>query len=114
MRISIAAFCAVGIVAAAAVLAGCSSGGSQSGGPGSSLPASVAFNPNQLAQTSSVGPAIPTLAVKPVTQHPDHRKSWVSLDAGKAHQLLFVTDATSETCTFTNSRVSNPRELDGL
>jgi hypothetical protein len=94
MRISIAAFCAVGIVAAAAVLAGCSSGGSQSGGPGSSLPASRAFNPAQSAQTSSVGPAIPTLAVKPVTQHPDHRKSWVSPDAGKAHQLLFVTDVS--------------------
>ena len=93
MRISISASCTAGIVAAAAILAGCSSGGSPSAGLGSPVPASVAFNPNQLAQTSSVGPAIPTLAVKPVAQRPDHRNSWVSPDAGKAHQLLFVTDA---------------------
>ncbi len=92
MRISISAFCTVGIAAAAAAFAGCGGSGSQSAGLGPSLPGSTAFDLSQSGPNIVGRSSIPTLAVRPVTQHSDHRKSWVSPDIEKAGPLLFVTD----------------------
>jgi hypothetical protein len=93
MRISCSAPYAISGCAAIAVLAACGGGGSQSSALGPSLPASAALAPTQSGPDILSRYSIPTLAVKPVTQHPDHRKSWVSPDIGKARQLLFVADA---------------------
>ncbi|HEV3090563.1 MAG TPA: hypothetical protein VGX91_03865 [Candidatus Cybelea sp.] len=91
MKISRFAAYALGVIAATALVAGCSSN------PGlqSSSQASTGFNP----AGSSIGQ--PTVlrhrshAVADVAPHPDHRKSWVSPDLVKTQALLFVSDYSS-------------------
>jgi hypothetical protein len=91
MRISRTATYALSALAAAALLAACSgTSGSQSGvTPGSGVN----------APTSVHAPGAPDLkhnpgltAVKPVSVHSDHHKSWISPDIKKSPRLLWVSD----------------------
>lgn len=100
MRISGPSSYAVGVLAAAALLAGCnSSGGSQLSG---------------LVPSSAVNPSTSARDVNPLTQHPinfsdtfagvtwsndihpDRQRSWVSPDVQRAPRLLFVSDVGTD------------------
>ncbi len=96
MRISRSASYALGVLAAAALLAGCSSsGGSQSGfAPGAGAGASG--NHVSVPQVRHHGLADTYVSVKPAQVHPDHHKSWVSPDAKLAPRLYFASDSGTD------------------
>lgn len=90
MRISSLAPYALSVLAAAALLAGCSNGGSQS-----SALTPTGFTQAQASKLHLANGTIPAAAVKPIfanSLHPNHHKSWVSPDAAKAPRLLFISD----------------------
>lgn len=90
MRISRPASYALGVLAAAALLAGCSSSGS----PSSSGFAPGASTHVGAPMASHHGLADTNLAVKPIGQvHPDHHKSWVSPDVKGLPRLYFASDS---------------------
>lgn len=97
MSIARLASYALGILAASAIFAGCSTGGSQ---------------PSALASIGSdAGPPLAnplahlhgtTMAVRPGPLHVDHRKSWISPQMAGAPRLLFVSDdSTNDVDVFT-------------
>lgn len=92
MRISMSAPCAFGALAAAAILAGCNSGALQTAGLGSSLPSATRLDPARSGADILRRFSISPLATEPVTEHPDHSKSWISPDVKKARELLFASD----------------------
>jgi hypothetical protein len=89
MRIS--RFCpfTLGVVAAAGVVAGCATGGSQS--------AALGHNGLIPTQSATAGiAALPAGVLKDAMtggREPDHQRSWISPDIDSAHKLLFVSDA---------------------
>jgi hypothetical protein len=89
MRISRFGPFTLGVVAAAGVVAGCATGGSQSGALG--------HNGLIPTQSSAAGiAALPAGVLRDVmtgAREPDHRRSWISPDIDSAHKLLFVSDA---------------------
>jgi len=89
MRISRSATYAVSALAAAALLAACSSGGSQS----SYAPSSGVGSPMGAHQPFMPDHKFPGFTgVKTPAVHPDHHKSWVSPDVKKAPRIMFVSD----------------------
>lgn len=106
----------VSVLAAAALLAGCSNGGSQS----------PALNPTGMspAQTDALSRitlpdgTIPSLGTKPVfasSIHPSHEKSWISPDVGRAPRLLFISDLVKGTVTiFTMPGLAVKGQITGL
>ncbi len=93
MKVSHSEFYALGVLAATALLAGCSHVGAQSSGLG--------FGPAAPGITQSgtdllSRPGIPTIAVKAGPSNPDHRKSWVSPDLNRAGNLLFISDYSTD------------------
>ncbi len=106
----------VNVMAAAALLAGCSNGGSQS----------PALNPTGMspAQTDALNRitlpdgTIPSLGTKPVfasSIHPSQEKSWISPDVGRAPRLLFISDLGKGTVTiFTMPGLAVKGQITGL
>ena len=97
---------ALGVVAAAAFLAGCnSSGGSQWSGPTLSSGANAGTSSHDVNPlTRDTRHASDMFAGVKWTGnvHPDHHKSWVSPDAQRAPRLLFVSDiGTGDVYIFT-------------
>ncbi|HZY97561.1 MAG TPA: SMP-30/gluconolactonase/LRE family protein [Candidatus Cybelea sp.] len=82
--------------AAAAILAACSSGSGGSPSSSSLTPVGLAPNGHGIKQP-------PTVAARPdVAPRPDHHKSWVAPDIGKAPRLLFIPDyGTGDVYVFT-------------
>lgn len=92
MRISRSATYAVGVVVAAALLAGCSSSGS----PSSGLAPSAGMNSNHVGSPLNLKSTF--IGVKQVGNiHTNHHKSWVSPDAARAPRLYFASDYGSNT-----------------
>ena len=81
MRLSTLITCASSVMMAAALLAGCSSGGSQLSG----LVSPVASQPHQPSETFAGLKWIGNV-------RPDQHKSWVSRDAAQTPRLLFESD----------------------
>ncbi|MGB8910550.1 MAG: hypothetical protein WCC84_17530, partial [Candidatus Cybelea sp.] len=96
MEIFTSARYAFGALAAGAILAGCNSGALQTAGLGSSLPGSTGLDRAQSAANISRRFSISPLATEPVTEHPDHRASWVSPDVKKTRAVLFASDAGTD------------------
>ncbi|MGC1379416.1 MAG: hypothetical protein WA814_00175 [Candidatus Baltobacteraceae bacterium] len=95
MRISRPATYAVGVVTAAALLAGCTgTGGSQTAlAPGSGT------NSFAAAHAGGVGPLNRTTSITSVKSRPvhrDHHKSWVSPDVARLPRLLFLSDSGTD------------------
>ncbi len=92
MRISGSASYAIGVAAAVALLAGCSSSGAGSQySPASPVGAGTGMT--GLGHTAHVLDRKVTItALKSVKVRPDHHKSWVSPDASRLPRLLFATD----------------------
>jgi hypothetical protein len=89
MRISRAATYALSALAAAALLAACSSGGSQS----SAYAPSSGANAPMGAHVPNAHAKFPAnTAVRTPNVHRDHHKSWVSPDAARLPRLLFISD----------------------
>jgi hypothetical protein len=93
MKISGSATYALGVLAAVAILAGCSSSGA---GSQYSPVSPMAAGPGMtgMGHTAHVLDRHNTMtSVKTVKVHPDHHKSWVSPDAAKAPRLYFASDS---------------------
>ncbi|MGP8100170.1 MAG: YncE family protein [Candidatus Cybelea sp.] len=88
MKLSGFAAYALGVIAGAALVAGCSS----SAGLQSSSQASTGFNPAGSSIAQPTGLRHRSHAVADVAPHSDHHKSWVSADLAKTPALLFVSD----------------------
>jgi hypothetical protein len=96
MRISRSATYALGVLAAAALLAGCSTnGGSQLSG----VAPSSGFNSTHVGipQVLRHSPQDLFVGVKWTGNvHPDHQKSWISPDVKKAPRLYFAADSGTD------------------
>lgn len=94
MNSSISLKYVVGGIAAAAIFAGCSSGGAQSTfAPPAAAQNAAAANPGS---PSSANVMTPTMPGKPaISVQPDHQRSWMSPDA-KKQQLLYVSDQKTD------------------
>jgi len=93
MRISRTATYALGVLAAAALVAGCSGSGSQSG---ALTPSSVGSAAVHHASPLHRGLQDTFIAVKPYSVHPDHKKSYVSPAVKNAPRLLFASDSGTD------------------
>jgi hypothetical protein len=101
MRISRSATYAVGVLAAAALIAGCSGNSSGSAVP-PSAPNSVSPSGHagggmgpmgvQIPDHHSKFPGLTAFRTSGLHVHSDHHKSWVSPDVKKAPRILFVSD----------------------
>jgi hypothetical protein len=90
MKISRTVAYALGVVAAAALIAGCSGGTQSSALAPTSMNDAAHSIANPLHLKGALGAY---LSVKPLgAAHPDHHKSWVSPDAAKAPRLYFGSD----------------------
>lgn len=89
MRISGFGPLTLGILAAAGVVTGCATGGSQSGALGHN----ALIPPQSAAAGIAALPAGVLEGVTAGTRARDHRASWISPDIESAHKLLFVSDA---------------------
>jgi len=88
MRISRPAVYALGVTAAAALLAACSGGGS----PSSALAPSTGMNSSSVGHVHSLKERMTSTSRISKPLHVDHRKSWISPDAKRAPRILFVSD----------------------
>jgi hypothetical protein len=91
MRIARPAVYALGVTAAAALLAACSGGGS----PSSAMAPATGVNSSSVGsvgQVRSLKERITLTARVSKPLHRDHRKSWVSPDAHGKPRLLFISD----------------------
>jgi hypothetical protein len=94
MNTSISLKYVVGSIAAAAIFAGCSSGGAQSAfAPPTAAENAAAANPGSPSLANVMTPTIPGKAR--MTVQPDHQPSWMSPDA-KKQQLLYVSDQKTD------------------
>jgi hypothetical protein len=90
MSISRSAGYALGVLAGAALIAGCS-GGTESAVAPASMANAARGGADALHLRGGLGAFA---AVRPYgTLHPDHRKSWVSPDAKEEARLMFASDA---------------------
>lgn len=92
MKIFTSARYAFGALAAAVILGGCNSGALQTAGLGSSLPSATRLDPARSVANTPRRFSISPLTTEPVTEHPDHRASWVSPDVKKTREVLFASD----------------------
>lgn len=93
MRISRPAFYALGVTAAAGLLAACSGGGS----PSSALAPATGMNSYSLGHVPALKDHVTLTARISKPLHPNHHKSWVSPDAKNAPRLLFISDDGTNT-----------------
>ena len=84
----------VGSIAAAAIFAGCSSGGAQSAfAPPAAAQNAAAANLRSPSLANVMAPTMP--GKPPMIVQPDHQPSWMSPDA-KKQQLLYVSDQKTD------------------
>jgi hypothetical protein len=88
MRISRPACYALGVTAAAALLAACSGSGS----PSSALAPSTGMNSSSVGHVPSVKERVTLTSRVSKPVHKDTRKSWISPEARRAPRLLFISD----------------------
>jgi hypothetical protein len=93
MRISRPALYALGVTAAAGLLAACSGGGS----PSSALAPATGMNSYSLGHVPALKDHVTLTARISKPLHPNHHKSWVSPDAKNAPRLLFISDDGTNT-----------------
>ncbi|MGB8907775.1 MAG: hypothetical protein WCC84_03395 [Candidatus Cybelea sp.] len=95
MKTSRLAAYALGVLAAAALIAGCSGGTQSSALSPTSMTNAAHSGANPLHERSALGAFV---SVKqPGQAHPDHHKSWISPEARKRHvRLLFVSDSGTD------------------
>ncbi|HZV76530.1 MAG TPA: hypothetical protein VFF63_02085 [Candidatus Babeliales bacterium] len=92
MRISRTATYALGVLAAAALVAGCSGTGSQSGALAPTTVGSAAHHAAPLHR----GLQDTYISVKPFSVHPSHKKSWISPAVKDAPRILFQSDSGTD------------------
>lgn len=101
-----------GGLTALALLAGCSSGGSQSspfGSTASNTEPIGALGHGMMSQSHIY------LSLRPYKVHTDHRKSWVAPDIRRAPRLLFISDAgTNDLYIFTMPALALKATITGL
>ncbi|MGC9993253.1 MAG: hypothetical protein ABSD52_12770 [Candidatus Cybelea sp.] len=94
MNTSISLKYVVGGIAAAAIFAGCSAGGAQSGfAPPASAQSPAASTSGSPSVANILTPALPGKAAPSV--QPDHQRSWMSPE-GKKQALLYVSDQKTD------------------
>ena len=90
MKTSISLKYVAGSIAAAAIFAGCTAGGAQSGfAPPAAAQSPAASSSGSPSFANVLTPALPGKAV--LTLQPDHQRSWMSPDS-KKQTLLYVSD----------------------
>lgn len=100
MSFSRQAIFALNVVAAAALLAGCSNSGPQS--PALTPSAMSPAQRSALIRITLPDGTIPSLGTKPTLAssiHPSQEKSWISPDIGRSPRLLFISDLINGTVT---------------
>jgi hypothetical protein len=109
MGVSRLTFYTSGLTAAAALLAACSGGGSPSSAFSADMSSSTVGHVSFLQERTTLTARVS----KPV--HKDHRKSWISPEARRAHRLLYVSDdGTDDIDIFTMPGLALKGQLTGF